>query len=399
MDAVGNLAIERDPILSRHNEQAFLVAEESRQSREIGPRLAPLLAGLAFFAASAPELRSPAVAEGSTSTPAVTMSTVTSNPNLLPSTITIFTQKHAEERAVDVATKRIVIGEDVRLKGTNWKDCFWTKGAFTNSMRLANGKLFYYRDDKRGKLCRNPNSPTGWVKVAGGETGRKCINPAKPKAIPEKPVEVINVSKLNKSFTMRARAKANAKADCPGANASGGALAEIRQRFNLKRFLRMSGRGQARFSFRLYERAVTKAEARAECSSTEIITQQPLQPIIVKPEQPQQPPPQVEKPNQAPTGFLPDQHERIVNTTAPHCVDQVSDPDGDPVSVDFIFTNTRGQVTGQEVDDIFTQPGGAICQRWRPNEVGENTLTVVLADNRGGEKRLQDNIPVAPDQF
>jgi hypothetical protein len=48
---------------------------------------------------------------------------------------------------------------------------------FKNSGKDANGHLHFFVDHN-GTLCPSKASPTGWVKVSGGMTGRHCMNPA-----------------------------------------------------------------------------------------------------------------------------------------------------------------------------------------------------------------------------
>ena len=48
---------------------------------------------------------------------------------------------------------------------------------FKNSGKDAKGHLHFFVDHN-GTLCPSKASPTGWVKVSGGMTGRHCMNPA-----------------------------------------------------------------------------------------------------------------------------------------------------------------------------------------------------------------------------
>src|SRR3989344_9587972 len=88
--------------------------------------------------------------------------------------------KGASASASAVKNGSIMILADVMLvKGTEESSprCFWTRGGFKNSGTGAEG-LNYFYDPVPGKLCPNRNSPTGWVKVAGGTSGREGYNPA-----------------------------------------------------------------------------------------------------------------------------------------------------------------------------------------------------------------------------
>lgn len=189
----------------------------------------------------------------------------------------------ASERSV--ATKRIIFGEDEHIKPDRPEtaaNCSWTKPGqtWTNSVRMANGKLYYYPEKVRAELCRDNNSPTGFIKVAGGKTGRDCGNAARPPEVtpPRVKAEIINLLKLNTTFTLVATAKAEAAANCEGASASAGASASVRQRLNLRHFLRESGAVKSHLSLRLTDKAVAKARAKAQCESTTVTTTTPQQP-------------------------------------------------------------------------------------------------------------------------
>ncbi len=181
--------------------------------------------------------------------------------------------RNAQVKVSDVASKKVIVGEDVRIKvdKKNANNCVWTKPGqtWTNSVRLANGKLYYYPESVKAKICKDVYSPTGWVKKAGGKTGRDCGNPAKLKPMPEKPnVKVINVRDLDTSFVLRALAIAKGSVECPGASVSGYARAEAKQRFSLRSFLKMKGAAQVRTGIKIYDKAYASAEVKLHCDST-----------------------------------------------------------------------------------------------------------------------------------
>jgi hypothetical protein len=113
------------------------------------------------------------------------------------------------------------------------------------------------------------------------------------------------------------------------------------------------------------------------------------------------------KPNHPPSGQLLPPLHIIVDDTQPVCVDKVSDPDGDQVSLNFVFKDTNGNVVGQKVGDVWIQPMGARCQNFKaPGTPQQVTVYVTLTDNataRGAASNasvtLSDNIPITPDQF
>lgn len=104
--------------------------------------------------------------------------------------------------------------------------------------------------------------------------------------------------------------------------------------------------------------------------------------------------------NHPPTGdLLPPLHVYVSTDaawgSAPVCVDNVSDPDGDPVTVSFSFSDQ-----GKPPSAVFTQPGGARCVTYyAPKTVEQVTVTVTLSDDHGHSVTLSDNFPVIPDQF
>ncbi len=98
--------------------------------------------------------------------------------------------------------------------------CHWTKGPWGNSYKTAVGKTVWYVETVPGKLCPSKTSPTGWVKVAGGKTGRNCRNPAKEGMKMPGPV-VRKKVKIVKAFTFSAVVKVRAVV-----SASGSAFAE-----------------------------------------------------------------------------------------------------------------------------------------------------------------------------
>jgi hypothetical protein len=186
-------------------------------------------------------------------------------------TTTIRTSEGAAD-ARDVAKKKMYILEDVRLRGKVHMDqCHWTKGGFINSGRDANGKIRYYFDPKRAKLCRDSASPTGFVKVAGGTTGRNCRNVATdhkkaPGPLLKGKVEILR--NLNVRVKLRSVAAVAVRESCGTATAK----ASVYQRINLKSFLRKTGNGQVHSILHLQDRAVTKATAHVKCNETDTTT-------------------------------------------------------------------------------------------------------------------------------
>ncbi|MGH7234569.1 MAG: hypothetical protein ACREF7_03965, partial [Candidatus Saccharimonadales bacterium] len=100
-----------------------------------------------------------------------------------------------------------------------WEKSFWNSGGTVNNASTWNKSNVEFFVDHNGELCRDPSSPTGWVKVAGGKTGRDCGNIAKPMGpIPGRkaPGKVELVANFNTKATISAEATANATAECVG---------------------------------------------------------------------------------------------------------------------------------------------------------------------------------------
>lgn len=168
--------------------------------------------------------------------------------------------------ASDMASGRIWIGSDVRLKGTQYKSpkCYWTKGGFTNSM-MVDGQLKYYWDSVPGKLCPNKNSPTGWVKVAGGTTGRLCDNPAKAGTMPGLlKGTIINVrSTVNVWLPLNAKVSVVIDDRANGCYASASASALARIRLNV--FIRARGNVDVNIFADMFAKLETRASASTDC--------------------------------------------------------------------------------------------------------------------------------------
>ncbi len=212
-----------------------------------------------------------------------------------------------EEVNVSGIKYRGTILQDVKMhKGTKTKKCRWVNGGF-NSGRSVNGELNWYHDPVRAKICRNSNSPTGWVKVAGGQTGRNCGNPFKPHGRPPGPVvkgPVVMVRNFhNVNMLARARASVNLSAEvvCPDgavlkAQSSGEANSSIR--INKRTLMRAQGNTN-NIETQLRESVKAKAFARAK-GNVNITCGVSVAPTVKfeeppKPEPEPEPEPEIEK--------------------------------------------------------------------------------------------------------
>jgi hypothetical protein len=137
---------------------------------------------------------------------------------------------------------RGTIVADGHLKGTKKHSpkCGVANGY--NGYKVVNGK-WYYRFEKNVKYCPNPNSPTGYAKVGGGDTGKDCENPFKPGRRSPGPVlkgPITELTSFNVHIPEKAQARAAVHGQCPGIDVGGDASASglvstvINQRLILK---------------------------------------------------------------------------------------------------------------------------------------------------------------------
>ena len=228
-------------------------------SSEMGVKAVAGITGLTLAVAPNLVLAESASADTAPSTP--------NTPAAPAPTVTMHVQ-HSEVSVSDAASKKIIFVEDEHFseKGINKDTCRNFK-TFWNSGRDANGKLVWFKDHN-GRLCRDSHLKSGWIKVGGGETGRNCGNEASPIKHKVTHGEIVNVAHLNTKFTLEAKAVAKAAAFCGSAEAE----AEVKQRFNLKNFLRRKGPGMTHVGIKLYDKAVAKAKAEINCSEVTIVT-------------------------------------------------------------------------------------------------------------------------------
>lgn len=215
---------------------------------------------------------------------------------------------------------------DVKIKGKiDRRSCKWVTGGW-NSGVDANGKLQWFWDGKRAKVCRNKKSPTGWVKVAGGLTGRNCGNPwrfKKPKVV------VQNVVMIRKWIKVTVSATASVRVDgsCGFAEASATATATVKARTYAK------GKNAAQ----VLAYATARAQATAKASASLSCTTPPPPPPSCE-ELGNCPPPSCEELGTCPVDHPP--HIDVFNSPAHLYVNgnfyvyiEAYDEDGDAVSV------------------------------------------------------------------
>lgn len=225
-----------------------------------------------------------------------------------------------EDVSVSGINYRGTILEDVNLRnGTNGKQCKWVNGGY-NSGRSVNGGLTWFHDPAPAKICKNSNSPTGWVKVKGGQSGRNCGNPYKPHGQPPGPVingpvvMVHNFNRVNMTATAKAEVNLSEAIVCPdgsilNAQSTGFALAKVK----ITRQMLMSAQGnvdnlEAQLKDNAKAQAIARAEGKIEatCGTSEIVQEEPeepetptfLPPTIVYQKPPPPPPKPAPKPEQ-----------------------------------------------------------------------------------------------------
>lgn len=155
----------------------------------------------------------------------------------------------------------VTVLADVMIRGkVDRRSCKWVTGGW-NSGKDANGKLHFFWDGKRAKVCRNKKSPTGWVKVKGGITGRNCSNPwrfSKPKVV------VNNVVMIRKwiKVTVSATASVRVEGICGFAEASATASATVKART----YVQGKNAAEATAYATAKAQAVAKASASLNCT-------------------------------------------------------------------------------------------------------------------------------------
>lgn len=193
----------------------------------------------------------------------------------------------AQAKASDIATGKVVVLADMLVRPDvrpSSPRCFWTKGGFWNSGSGTNGKSYSFWDKVPGKLCPSKKSPTGYVKVAGGTSGRNCGNVASAKkpAFPVIRGKVITVrSFANVRVVLKAAVAVRVTAVCGWAEARAEAFATV----SLRQYMKGSGPVETRLYAELTGKATAKASAQLSCVTT------PPPPPPVPPKTPPPPPP------------------------------------------------------------------------------------------------------------
>jgi hypothetical protein len=175
--------------------------------------------------------------------------------------------------------KKVTVLADMLLKaGVNPSSpkCFWTKPGqhWQNGGYGVDGTQFV-DEHVPGKLCPSSHSGTGWVKVAGGHTGRHCFNAAIPPGHRMRPTvkgRVIWVHSLAKlHFTVRLNLTAVARGYCGEASAH----LRVRQTFGFRWAMKSKGRTVVRFYLNTKDRVSGRAKAHVHCDTTVVVITPP----------------------------------------------------------------------------------------------------------------------------
>lgn len=290
--------------------------------------------------------------------------------------------------------------------------CFKRKAGqkFINSHRGPKGEVVPYEDKitklmvARGqnKFCRTVN---------GKEYKVNCKNPTwarAPKALVPRLVqgEVITLRSWDKAkVTISADSHATVDAGCqtsPGnyATAHGEGKGHASVTMSWRSSLTARGRNiiikkQGNAVAQAISQSNSSAEASCYSNNVTVTTpgETPCPPGSTKPECVVPPP---NPGNRPPTGTMNPVDHMYEYGKHPICVDNISDPDGDPVRVtNFVFRDVNNMPVGQWDDRlIYTQPDGDQCVDYTAGGPGQVTASARLSDGRGGYTTVSAPFPV-----
>jgi hypothetical protein len=252
------------------------------------------------------------------------------------------------------SSNSVTILADVMLKaGTeiNSPKCHWVKEGW-NSGESANGELWWFKDHHM-YVCPNKNSPTGWVKVKGGMTGRRCYNPVK---VGEEPKKVVTGKvKLVRSFgKFKVTAKAKAEEEATGTCGKAKATA----------FARGVAFGLTKIQAQGNAKVVANAKARASAYAKAVAILQCAPPATPPPATPPTTPPSEQPKAEPESPYVNLETIQEVETNEERLIcAHVESPHSDPVTVHFeaefgTFANggTGGAVSGGKSCLTYTGP-------------------------------------------
>lgn len=185
--------------------------------------------------------------------------------------------------AVGIAAKQVKvkgswIGIAEKIKTTKKKSpevCRWFNKFYNSNYVLGyKGKIRYYLDN-HGYLCKEPRSPSGWVKRGGGHTGLDCRNIAYPKKPPHKKIykrpaaEFMSATSALVKVYVTATAQASVHLWCGDASALGSASDIVTVRYSAYfKVKSTAAKVKLYLSIAIKASDVAVANAKVKCSYT-----------------------------------------------------------------------------------------------------------------------------------
>ena len=177
----------------------------------------------------------------------------------IPGTVTATSKAFVSGFAAKNISGVVVQDTRMKLQKGGRKSCQRFK-RFRNSSTVVGGtykgsrRVSYW--DTNGLLCRDKNSPTGWVKRGGGATGRDCRNVAAPPKVKMPYPMVKSVVDISALIKVKVSAKVNVQVRlwCGWSGASGRVQDTIRVR--AREFVQARG---ATAQIRLFTKFLVKA--------------------------------------------------------------------------------------------------------------------------------------------
>lgn len=297
----------------------------------------------------------------------------------------------------EFARGEITILSDMNLRAgvkINRKNCITTKPGqiWWSGGWGMNGRAFE-KETTPGTLCRSKKSKTGWVKVGGGKTGRKCFNEAKVGNVPPGLVAKGRIIWVSSFAEVKMHVKAHEKfkitAIC--GEASGEATAEIR--LTLRVVMNSRGSVVKKFFANVKADAWVTAKGKLEC--VPVVTQPPATTTVVTTTTPTTTtvvtttttttttPPA----NQKPVPSIPTQHSEFTLYKREVCGTARDQEDQNNLNV--WFTAERGGVIPGSTRKIDAVTWCFMYQA--PPTAGTDRITIHVLDGRNPEQTATSN--------
>lgn len=287
-------------------------------------------------------------------------------------------RSRATVNASDISTGKVTILGNIRARGTpkrlerEAETCRTVNGrkniVYTEGLSGPDRKGTFGRDFRKSRICLIDGQ---WIRV-------KCNNRVifrKPKNVVEgRVLWVKNIARLD--LNVKAKAVAVARCEEGGASAYAEGHGSAKARVRFKTFIKSRGNTAITVGGRAWAKAEAAAKAQVECESSEKIIEKPA-------EQPM---------NNPPSGEMKPPQHLYSRGLGKICVDNIKDPDGDPVKVHSFRVwregDTQKQGIGEFIGDVYTEPGGVSqCQQYRAPYTEQDfkaDTDAQLSDGRGG---------------